>query len=117
MRRLFTRDTVYSYTDEEISTELSNRLKRLRLASCVSQSELAKLSGVSLSTLRRAESGGIQEITFGNILKILRAGGMMDGVADLIEETPVHPAISRLREQRPKRDYASSKMRKRYEHE
>ncbi|MBR1633375.1 MAG: hypothetical protein IJ686_06440 [Bacteroidales bacterium] len=42
------------------------------------------MSGVSLSTVRRAESGRISELAFGHLLKILRAGGMLDGVADLV---------------------------------
>ncbi|MBR0299476.1 MAG: helix-turn-helix transcriptional regulator [Bacteroidales bacterium] len=113
MKRLFSRETVYACTDEEITAEIGNRLKALRLSSCVSQSEFAKMSGVSLSTVRRAESGRLSEVSFGHLLRILRAGGMLDGLADLVEEVPLHPALKR---NAPKRIYASSKMRERYEH-
>ncbi len=110
---LFDRETVYTFTDAEIAKVLGERIKALRLSSCVSQTEFAKMSGVSLSTVRRAESGRISELAFGHLLKILRAGGMLDGVADLVEEVPEHPALHRYM---PKRSYASSKMKERYEH-
>ena len=108
------RETAYSFTDMEISQELSARIKALRLSSCVSQSEFASMSGVSLSTIRRAESGQLAEVSFGNLLKILRAGGMLDGMATLIDDVPIHPA---LKKESAKRSYASSKMRRKYENE
>lgn len=113
MSRLFVKETVYTYTDDEISAELGERIKALRLSSCISQSGFAEMAGVSLSTVRRAESGRMAEISFGNLLRILRAGGMLDGIADLVEEVPLHPA---LQQDAPKRTYASMKMRERYEH-
>lgn len=112
MKAYFAKETVYSFSDEEIAQVLSTRLKALRLSSCVSQSEFASLSGVSLSTIRRVESGRLFEVSFGNLLHILRAGGMLDGLAGLVEDVPIHPA---LRKPLSKRSYASSKMRERYE--
>ena len=112
MKQLFISETAYTYTDSEIAQELGSRIKNLRLSSCFSQSEFARLSGVSLSTLRRVESGHMLEVSFGNILQILRAGGMMDGTAGLVEDAPPHPA---LHQQSNKRAYASSRMRERYE--
>lgn len=112
MKDLFVKETVHSFSDEEISRVLSARLKALRLSSCLSQSEFAHISGVSLSTIRRAESGRLYEISFGNLLHILRAGGMLDGLADLVEDVPLHPALNKPIS---KRSYASSKMRVRYE--
>jgi len=112
MRRLFIRETAYSYSDEEIAQELGGRIKNLRLSSCVSQGEFAKMSNVSISTVRRVESGHIQEVSFGSVLRMLRAGGMLDGMADLVQEVPIHPAVHSGPD---KRAYASSKMRKRYE--
>ena len=112
MRPLFIKETAYSYSNSEIARELGSRIKNLRLSSCFSQSEFAKLSGVSLSTLRRVESGHMLEVSFGNLLQILRAGGMLDGMAGLVEEAPLHPA---LHQDSNKRAYASSKMRERYE--
>ena len=115
MKRNFDRETVYLFSDSEIGEELSKRVKRLRLSSCMSQTEFAQRSGVSLSTIRRAESGGILELSLANLVKVLRAGGMLDGVAELIEDVPVYPAL--YRPITPKRMYASSKMRDKYERE
>ena len=112
MKPLFIKETAYTYSDSEIAEELGARIKTLRLSSCLSQSEFAKTAGVSLSTLRRVESGHLLEVSFGNLLQILRAGGMLDGLADLVEEAPIHPA---LHQESNKRAYASSKMRERYE--
>lgn len=115
MRKHFDRETVYLFSDEEIAEELSKRIKRLRLSSCMSQTEFAQRSGVSLSTIRRAESGGIMELSLANLVKVMRTGGMLDGIADLIEEVPIYPAL--YRSASPKRMYASSKMRDKYERE
>lgn len=112
MRELFAKENAYSFSDKEIARILSARLKALRLSACVSQSEFARLADVSLSTIRRVESGRLFEVSFGNLLHILRAGGMLDGLADLVEEVPIHPALKKTS---PKRTYASSKMRERYE--
>ena len=106
------RETAFTYTDEEIAQEIGGRVKKLRLSSCMSQSEFACTSGVSLSTVRRVENGHLLEVTFGHLLRMLRAGGMLDGMADLVDEVPVHPAVKKGS---GKRAYASSKMRKRYE--
>jgi len=113
MKLPFDRETAYTFTDEEIAKELSARIKTLRLSSCVSQTEFARMAGVSLSTIRRVESGRISEVSFGNIIQILRAGGMLDGIAGLVEDVPIHPAL--LRDEHTKRTYASSKIKERYE--
>ena len=105
MRILFDKMTIYMFSDDEIMSEICRRLRVLRQNNCISQTAMAKLSGVSLSTVKRIESGKISDVNFGTIIKILRAGGLLDGVADLVEEVPA-PAIKEN-----KRGYFSKSMR------
>ncbi len=111
MRKILNRDNAYSFTDDELMTEFSHRLHALRMSSCLSQEEFAKQSGISRSTIKRIESGQINDISLRTLIKLLRAGGMMDGLGDLIEIVPVHPAI---RKKEGVRDYVSSKMKLKY---
>lgn len=51
--------------------EIGVRLKDLRIAACYTQSDLAKKSGISVSSIRRIESG--QSVQFDNILSVMKA--------------------------------------------
>jgi transcriptional regulator with XRE-family HTH domain len=112
MKRILSRDTAYMFSDNELFSEICRRLKTLRLGSCLSREEFASLSGVSLSTIKRIESGVANDVGIRVIMKLLRAGGSTDGLADLVEETPIHPA---LKTSSGKRVYSSSKKRHVYE--
>ena len=112
MRIIINRENAYSFSDEELLKEIFDRIHKLRLSSCMSQEEYAKSAGVSRTTIKRIESGASTDISLRTLIKILRAGGMMDGLGDLVEEVPLHPA---LRNNTGKKPYASSKQRKKYE--
>ena len=112
MKIILNRENAYSFSDEELLEEIFDRIHKLRLSSCMSQEEYAKSAGVSRTTIKRIESGASTDISLRTLIKILRAGGMMDGLGDLVEEVPMHPA---LRNNAGKRTYASSKQRRKYE--
>lgn len=112
MRTILNRDNAYSFSNEELLQEICFRLRAVRLSSCMSQEEFSRKSGVSRSTIKRIESGTVDDIGIMTLMKLLRTGGMMDGFGDLIENVPVHPAINIKTGIRP---YVSSKMRENYE--
>ena len=74
MRKIFDRQFIYQFTDEEILQELCIRLKKLRQSCCYSQQEFADLAGVSRETIKRIEAGHIYNLGLANLLKNLRAG-------------------------------------------
>ena len=68
-------------TSEAICRTLGERARVLRLARNLSQQELAGMSGVSLSTVRRLETsgqGGIQ-----TLVQVAQALGAVDGLQGL----------------------------------
>jgi len=88
MKRIFDRYTVHEFSDEEIVLELCRRLRLLRQNNGISQGDLAKEADISLSTVKRIESGDIGNMTVLTLLRILRTTGMLGGVADLVTEVP-----------------------------
>ena len=75
MRRFFDRQTIHEFSDEEIMLELCRRIRLLRQGSGISQTDMANEAGISLSTVRRIESGDAGNVTLATLLKILLAGG------------------------------------------
>ena len=88
MKRFFDKYTIHEFSDEEIMLELCRRLRLLRQNNGISQGDLAREAGVSLSTVKRIESGDIGNMTMLTLLKILRTTGMLEGVAGLVTEVP-----------------------------
>ena len=97
------------FTPETICRTLGERLRALRLARNLSQQDLAAMSGVSLSTVRRLESagqGGIQALV--QVALALRA---TDGLQDLFalptrsiaEAQRAAQAATRQRARKPRR--------------
>lgn len=105
MERLFNTQFIYQFSDEEIMNEICRRLRIIRQNNFMSQTDFAKEAGVSLSTIKRIESMDIQNISFSVLLKILRAGGSLEGITTLVQELP--PPVIR----KNKRAYFSKKMR------
>ena len=81
MKRFFDKYTIHEFSDEEIMLELCRRLRLLRQNNGISQGDLAREAGVSLSTV-------IGNMTMLTLLKILRTTGMLEGVAGLVAEVP-----------------------------
>ncbi len=76
-------------TNESVFRELGKRIHDLRLDRNVSQDELAKKAGISLSTLKNLEKGN--EVKLGVLLNVLRALGILANVDSLIPEYHLHP--------------------------
>ncbi len=79
-------------TPEEISKDLAERLKGLRLLKKWKRSTLAERSGVTESSLRRFEQTG--KISLNNFLKLMHALGRLDESESLL--TP--PMANSLKE-------------------
>src|SRR3546814_3845382 len=78
-------------TANEISRELGARLKIVRIAHGLTQPELAKKAGVSLSTVRNLARTG--DCSLGTLIKVAQAMGLERGFGELFK-----PAIQSIAE-------------------
>lgn len=81
---------INSFEDNEnILTEVGQRIKKARVRSKLTQAELAKKSGAGKSTVERAERG--QSIQLLNLIKILRTLNQLDSLNTLLPSTERTP--------------------------
>lgn len=81
------------YSNTQILQLLGLRFKDFRLIVNLSQKELAKASGVSISTVHKFETGTITNMTVTNLMALLRPIGLLDRINDLIPEQPLNPYL------------------------
>lgn len=93
MKVAFDRYTIYDFSDEAIILELCGKVRNLRRSCCISQTELAQKSGVSIASIKRIEAGTITDLNVGTLIKILRACGNLEGMADLVPDVPESPFL------------------------
>ena len=77
-------------SNEQILAELGARVRRARIDVPLTQAELAKRAGVSLSTVASLERGG--DVRMGSFLSVLRALGMLENAQVLVPEALVRPS-------------------------
>jgi len=91
-------------TNMDILLIFARRVKEYRLASRMSQRELAEKSGVSYTTISHFEQGKHPNLTLNNLISLLRALGMENRLAELLPELPVPPmALREINKLIPKR--------------
>lgn len=83
-----------THTDETVLRELGARIERTRLERDLTQAQVADTASVGLNTLRRLEAG--QGATLTNLIRVLRALDLIDGLDQLVPE-PVASPIQQLR--------------------
>ena len=77
--------------EKAIFIELSKRIKTSRLLYPMTQSELAEKSMVSVGTIKRFEKG--EDISFLNIIKILKALELDGGLETLVSDPEDRPSV------------------------
>ena len=82
------------YSDVQILQILGLRFKNYRLGLNLSQEELAKAAGVSVSTLHKFETGTATNMNMTNLMALLRQAGLLGRIDDLIPEQPANPYIT-----------------------
>ena len=93
--------------EKAILAEISKRIKNTRLLYPMTQSELAEKSMVSIGTIKRFESG--EDISFYNVIKILKALDLDEGLELLILDPEERPSIKSGTKKINKRVRKSSK--------
>ena len=77
--------------EKGILSELSKRIKEYRLLYPMTQKELAEKSMVSLGTIKRFEKG--EDISFLNVIKILKAMDLIAGLELLVADQEDRPSV------------------------
>lgn len=83
-------ESFHLLSDRQIHDELCDRLKAARLEINITQAELAERAGVSLITVKRAESGK-GNITLMTLIAILRALGRLDQLDNFMPPPALSP--------------------------
>lgn len=81
------------YSDTQILQMLGMRFRDYRLGINLSQGEMAKAAGVSVSTIHKFETGTISNMTVTNLMALLRQVGLLDRMDELIPEQPANPYL------------------------
>ena len=77
-------------SNEQALTELGSRIRAARIDMPLTQAELAKRAGVSLSTVAKMERG--EDVRFSSVLDVLRALGMLAAADSLVPHALVRPS-------------------------
>lgn len=82
------------YSNTQILQLLGLRFRDYRLIVNLSQKELAKAAGVSVSTVHKFETGTITNMNITNLMALLRPIGLLDRFDELIPEQPLNPYLA-----------------------
>ena len=95
--------------DKVILEELGGRLRQARFVCNVSQSALAEEAGVARFTLQRIEEGQSSSTT--NLIKLLRALDLLEGLDGLVPEGIDRP-VDQVRRRSERRQRAGSSRKR-----
>lgn len=87
------------YSNSQILQMLGLRYKDYRLVLNLSQGDIAKAAGVSVSTVHKFETGTITNMNINNLMAMLRPVGLLDRIDDLIPEQPANPYLIATKQQ------------------
>ncbi|MDE6443490.1 MAG: helix-turn-helix domain-containing protein [Muribaculaceae bacterium] len=91
-------------TDRDIIDALAKRIKEYRLATRMSQREMAEISGVSYTTICHFEQGRNPNLSLNNFMALLRAVGMEGRMLEVLPPLPIPPmALREINKLIPKR--------------
>lgn len=89
--------SLHHFTNSEITERLARAIKTWRISpqgAAMSQAQVAHKSGIGLTPLKRFEKTGA--ITLRNLVALLRALGLLDGLESLIPEPDVPGPLALL---------------------
>ena len=82
-------DDIYALTDKGIEQKIGEKIKGTRLRQNITQDRLASEAGISLSSVKKIESGHIG--SFDSLVRVLRTLGLLDSLQRLAEPMELSP--------------------------
>lgn len=107
---------IYAESNYELIGRMGSNLKRYRIKANLTQGELAVNSGVGIGTIKNFESGKTHNITLDNLMRLMRAIGVLEQLEGVLPEPPISPyeleeinkLLSKQRRQRVKHKKAKT---------
>ncbi|HBH08915.1 MAG TPA: XRE family transcriptional regulator [Rikenellaceae bacterium] len=81
---------IYSLSDTQMQKRIGEKLKSVRLKQNITQKNLSEEAGISLSSIKKIESGEIG--SFESLLRVMRVLGKLDTFQNLIAEEQLSPS-------------------------
>jgi len=94
---------IYRMTNDELAGQLAASLRAWRVSpngAAMTQADLAQKSGIGLTPLKRFEKTGA--ITLRNLIALLRALGLLDGLLNLVPDAEAPGPLDILAETQKK---------------
>lgn len=82
-------ESIYFLTDGDICRKIGAKLRSLRLRQNFTQMALAEQAQISVSTVKKVETGEIG--SFDSLLRIMRVLGELDIISPLLKENEMSP--------------------------
>ena len=82
---------LYEYSTPELVRLLGVRFKEYRMRCNLTQKEVAKLTGLGLTTIHKFENGTAGNLSLATFLLLLKVVGQIDAINDVLPELPPFP--------------------------
>lgn len=100
---------IYEYSTPELVRLLGERFKDYRLRCQLTQKEIAKHSGVGVTTIHKFENGAAGNISMSTFIQLLRSIGSLEAIDDILPELPPSAYLVRRYEKQAQRVRHSKK--------
>ena len=81
----------YQYSVPQLVRMLGTRFKEYRMRVGMTQKDVSKQSGITITTIHNFESGTSYNISLGTLILLMKAIGMVDNIDKLMPELPESP--------------------------
>lgn len=86
-------DDYMAYSAPQLVRLLGVRFKDYRLRASLTQKEVAKITGLTIPTIQRFESGQAKNIGLDTFLLLMKAVGCINGIDEMMPEQPESPYL------------------------
>ena len=94
---------LYEYSTPELVRMLGLRFKEYRMRCNLTQKEVAKLSGIGITTIHKFESGTSGNISLSTFILLLKVVGQINSLDNVLPELPESPYLMRKDEKKVQR--------------
>ncbi len=94
---------LYEYSTPELVRMLGLRFKEYRMCCNLTQKEVAKQSGIGITTIHKFESGTSGNISLSTFILLLKVVGQIDALDNVLPELPESPYLMRKDEKKVQR--------------
>lgn len=94
---------LYEYSTPELVRMLGSRFKDYRMRCNMTQKEVAKMTGLGLTTIYKFENGTATNLSLSTFILLLKVVGCIDALDNVMPELPESPYLVRENEKKVQR--------------